>query len=91
MNKFKKGSRYNDSLQKGNKVNWFDGHKKGTGVVVKPIMGEPYDIRDGKPYHFGFAEKFEVKDDITGKVMEFDINNIQKIPSNRDIKEAKRR
>ena len=93
MGKSGKGSWTNQNLQKGNKVYWFDGNKKGTGVIVRPVNSDPLFIsnqpkNNGKPFYSWFAEQFEVKDDDTGIVKEFHIRDLKKIPSNRDKKKA---
>lgn len=48
-------------LQKGNKVEWVDGHLKGTGKVVKPYHETAYQCY-GKTYK-GFPDGFYVDDD----------------------------
>ena len=54
-------------LQKGAKVEWTDGHKKRTGVVVKPVNDET-NLMDGfrGRKFFGDPTSFVVKDDATG-------------------------
>lgn len=48
-------------LQRGNPVEWHDGHLKGTGKVVKPFYESTYEYR-GKTYK-GFPDGFYVTDD----------------------------
>lgn len=73
-------------LQKGVKVEWFDGHKKGTGVIVTLHHEEPSVNYWSKNMEKGVPTSFDVKDDDTGNIMKFLAKDIKKIPSNRDKK-----
>lgn len=48
-------------LQKGNPVEWHDGHLKGTGKVVKPYHESTYTF-GGRTYK-GFPDGFYISDD----------------------------
>jgi len=58
-------------LQKGNPVEWHNGHIKGTGTVVKPIFETPYDIVNGCPRYGYMPDAYQVLDDATGIVSTF--------------------
>ncbi|MNK40166.1 hypothetical protein D3C87_588010 [compost metagenome] len=66
-------------LQKGNPIEWFDGHLKGTGTIVKPIHTTPLYVENGKPIYGYLPDAFEVRDDATGNVRQFDLKNLAKI------------
>lgn len=67
--KNKKGN-YLWRLQKGNPVEWRDGHKKGTGVIVKPFHETKIIGFNGKHY-YGSPDGFYVRDDVTGETKLF--------------------
>lgn len=70
-------------LQKGNKVEWFDGNKKGTGEIIKPVhnvkdinvLGQTGLVKGSSFIPDGFI----VKDDLTGEHMSLDVSKVRKI------------
>lgn len=68
-------------LQKGNPVEWHNGHLKGTGTVVKPFFERTVETIDGRQIKSFEPDGFEVRDDATGEVNRFylkDINTVKK-------------
>lgn len=70
-----KSPEYNWHLQKGCKVVWYDGHKKGRGVVVQ-VNYKGYNESE---------HSFSVKDDGTGDVNIFRSKNLRWIKKEREI------
>jgi hypothetical protein len=74
-------------LQKGAKVEWHDGHKKGTGVIVKPINDDSNIVigLNGTKY-YGSANSYIIKDDNSGEKITILTRNLNWLKKDKDQK-----
>lgn len=75
-----------EHIQKGNKVTWRDGGKKGTGVVLRVISS----VNVALGYSIAQENEFVILDDETGTEMTFGVLKIEKVNSKAKIAREKK-